>query len=502
MTRTSEIVLATANARYHHTSLSLRCLLANLGPWRERATLLEFTTGETPADIVERVLAHRPRLLGLSVYIWNVALLTEVVAMARALDPALVVVIGGPEVSHALDGLRIADIADFVVQGEGEDAFRGLVAEVLAGVRPPERVIGGGLPDLAGLVPPYSLYSAEDLRQRTTYVEASRGCPYRCEFCLSSLDLQVRHFPMDELLAGLQGLIDRGARNFKFIDRTFNLRVELGARILQFFLDRYQPGMLFHFEVVPDRLPEALRTLLAAFPEGSLQLEIGVQTLDDRVAERISRRQNVAKMEDNFRFLRERSRAHVHADLIVGLPGEGLESFGRGLDRLYAMGPQEIQVGILKRLRGAPIARHDSAFGMVYSAAPPYEILRTDALDFPELQRLKRFAFVWDRLINRGNLSRTAPLLFGRGGPFGPVLAFADALYATNGQVHAIALDRLAEQLVGFLLASGADPAAVTAAVVEDYRAADRLLPRALGGEAQPKESPSDRHRRRQLRHL
>ena len=148
-------------------------------------------------------------------------------------------------------------------------------------------------------------------------------------------------------------------RQFKFVDRTFNLNLATSRALLQFFLDRGRPGLFAHFEMIPDRLPEPLREVIARFPPGALQFEVGIQTFNPRVAELISRRQDFARLADNLRFLREHTGVHVHADLIVGLPGESLESFGEGFDRLLALGPQEIQVGMLKRLRGTPIVRHD-----------------------------------------------------------------------------------------------------------------------------------------------
>src|SRR5262249_40265628 len=155
----------------------------------------------------------------------------------------------------------------------------------------------------------------------------------------------------------------------------------------EFFWQRYEPGLFLHFEMIPDRLPEALREPIRRFPAGALQFEVGIQTFNDAVAERISRRQDNDKLADNLRFLREQTGVHVHADLIVGLPGEDVDSFAAGFDRLVELGPQEIQVGILKRLRGTPIVRHDAEWGMVYSPHPPYEVLRTRTMDFAALQR-------------------------------------------------------------------------------------------------------------------
>ena len=176
-------------------------------------------------------------------------------------------------------------------------------------------------------------------------------------------------------------------RRFKFVDRTFNLNIAAEPAILEFFLEGSGPGLFAHFEMIPDRLPEALREVIAKFPAGALQFEVGIQTFDEVVSRNISRRQDYGRLADNMRFLREETGVHVHADLIAGLPGETLECFAAGFDRLVGMGPQEIQVGILKRLRGTPIMRHDQAWEMVYSAHPPYELLRNKLLDFASMQR-------------------------------------------------------------------------------------------------------------------
>src|SRR5437667_1911505 len=252
------------------------------------------------------------------------------------------------------------------------------------------KVIAAELPQFNQLVLPYELYDQRDVEHRVIYVEASRGCPFKCEFCLSSLDVPVRNVPLEPFLEAMQSLLERGVRHFKVVDRTFNLSLKIGQRILQFFLERYRPGLFLHFEMIPDRLPEGLRELIRKFPSGALQFEVGIQTFNEEVAERISRRQDNFKLEENLRFLRAETGVHVHADLIVGLPGEDLASFAAGFDRLVALGPQEIQVGILKRLRGTPIVRHDRDWEMIYSPHAPYEVLRTGAIDFPTMQRLRR----------------------------------------------------------------------------------------------------------------
>ena len=279
------------------------------------------------------------------------------------------------------------------------------------------KIIPAELPDFSRIALPYEFYTDADIAHRIVYVEASRGCPFTCEFCLSSLDIPVRAVPLEHISGDMQKLLDRGLRQFKFVDRTFNLNIATSRAILEFFLARHRPGNFYHFEMIPDRLPAELREVIARFPPGALQFEVGVQTFNPEVGRLISRRQNYERLADNLHFLRHETRVHIHADLIVGLPGETVESFAAGFDRLIALGPQEIQVGILKRLRGTPIVRHDAEWQMVYHARPPYEILQNRLIDFATMQRLRRFAKYWDLVGNSGNFVATTPLIWRKDRP-------------------------------------------------------------------------------------
>jgi hypothetical protein len=330
-------------------------------------------------------------------------------------------------------------------------------------------VIAAPPPDLARLAPPYPEYDAHDVAHRIVYVEASRGCPFECEFCLSSLDEKVRAFPLEPFLAQMDALLARGVLHFKFVDRTFNLSARTSASILEFFLARVREGLLLHFEMIPDRLPDALRGLLARFPPGAVQLEVGIQTFDEPTLKRISRVQDGERVEQNLRWLRTNTGAHLHADLIAGLPGEDAAGFARGFDRLVALGPHEIHVGILKRLRGTPITRHDGEHAMVWAEHAPYEVLATRAIPFRELQRLRRFARTWDLVGNSGNFVNTTPLLWRGGSPFAAVMRFADALGARTGALHGVALHRLAELLFEHLVANGCPREEAGQALWSDY---------------------------------
>ncbi|MES2942556.1 MAG: DUF4080 domain-containing protein [Pseudomonadota bacterium] len=476
---TSPIVLATLNAKYIHASLGLRCLLANMdlhgGPGlRAQTQLREFVIQQRPTQIVEDLLALSPQVIALGIYIWNVVETTHVVRLIKALRPDIKIVLGGPEVSFETDSQDICRLADHIVTGWGDVSFPKLCRALLDGPKPLMKVIVGEQPALEALALPYDEYTDEDLARRLLYVEASRGCPFKCEFCLSSLDKTAWAFDLDRFMAEMEVLYQRGARNFKFVDRTFNLKVDFSVRILQFFIDRIQttPDIFVHFEVVPDSLPDRLKALIAQFPAGSLQFEVGIQSFNPEVQQRISRRQDNIKTADNLRWLVSHSQAHVHADLIFGLPGETLVSFGEGFDRLYALGPHEIQFGVLKRLRGTPITRHTSDFAMVYDPQTPYTILQNSTVDFITMQRIKRFARYWEMVANSGRFAAGLKLLLEPGSAFDHFLTFSDWLWLTTGKTHEFALEKLHDLLFEHLTAvRGLSGDEVRAALVADYRA-------------------------------
>ena len=479
----ANIVLTTLNARYAHASFGLRYLLANLGELQAQAEIVEFEISQRPVDMLEILLARNPKIIGVGVYIWNIDQVTRLVADLKRVRPDIVVILGGPEVSYETDQVPVVRDADYVICGEADLTLPEVCSAILRGVPPTEKIIPARLPQFSELKLPYHLYDADDIAHRVIYVEASRGCPYECEFCLSALDIPVRQATLETFLEAMDGLFLRGVRQFKFVDRTFNLNMRVSRAILQFFLDRYEPGLFLHFEMIPDRLPDSLRDLIRKFPAGALQFEVGIQTFNEEIAARISRRQDAALVEQNLNWLHAETGVHVHADLIVGLPGEDLDSFGEGFDRLVRLNPQEIQVGILKRLRGTPIVRHDAEWGMIYSPAPPYEILQTKQLDFNTLHRLRRFARYWDLVANSGNFLDSTPLLWGGKGtdsspsqsPFHEFLAFSDWLHAVSNQTHAIALKRLAELLFEYLTQKKQLAVETVAqAVWADYRRGNR----------------------------
>jgi radical SAM superfamily enzyme YgiQ (UPF0313 family) len=500
----ARIVLCTLNAKYIHASLGLRYLLANMGELRAQTALREFTIARQPQDVVDELLALSPAVIGFGVYIWNVTQTCEVVRLLKAQQPHVRLVLGGPEVSHevqeqAATRQSVVNLADHVITGWGDVSFPQLCRALLLGPKPLMKIIAGEQPPLDAITLPYSEYADADLAHRVLYVEASRGCPFKCEFCLSSLDKTAWAFDLNRFLAELDTLYQRGARTFKFVDRTFNLKIDASIRILQFFLERLPASgapkaeqLFVHFEVIPDHLPDKLKEKIAEFPPGVLQFEIGIQSFNVEVQQRISRRQDNYKTSANIAWLVEHSNAHLHTDLIFGLPGETLQSFAAGFDRLYALKPHEIQLGILKRLRGTPIARHTVEHGMVYEAEPPYTVQQTHAVSAEDVQRFTRLARFWDLIANSGRFTVTLQALLsgssafsGAGtSPFQAFLNLSDWLWQHTQTTGHLTPEALVDALFDYLSTqANVDPAQAREWLLADYlKSGARASPRALKG--------------------
>ncbi|MCW9014312.1 MAG: B12-binding domain-containing radical SAM protein [Gammaproteobacteria bacterium] len=465
------IILCTLNARYIHSSLGLRYLLANMGPLQADTTLLEYNINSRPLDIVENLLSHHPSIIGFSVYIWNAEQIAEIVKLIKTIAPEITLVIGGPEVSYEYEQQEIVATADYLITGQADLAFAELCESLLNNQPPATKIIHPLPVDVKDIKLPYEYYTDTDVAQRIIYVEASRGCPFKCEFCLSALDKTVYPFDLDIFLTEMQKLYERGVKHFKFVDRTFNLKVDSSIRIMEFFLDKNDDELFLHFELIPDHLPEKLKATISRFPAHSLQFEIGIQSLNPQVQQLITRKQNTEKTRDNLNWIHQHSNAHIHADLIIGLPGEDIDSFARGFNELSEMNPHEIQVGILKRLRGTPIIRHTTEFDMRFSPYPPYNILSNNLIDFASMQRLNRFARYWDIIANSGRFKHSKPLLLGRT-PFEYFMQLSDWLFQKTGQTHKFSLERIFILLYEFMTeVAGLDKAEVDARMHQDYNA-------------------------------
>ena len=444
------IILTTLNSRFTHSSIGLRYLYANLDYLQQKTTIMEFSINDAIQSVAEKLLETQPSIIGIGVYIWNATHIYELIHILKKVSPKTTIILGGPEVSYKPFRVNF-DLADFIISGEGDIAFFELCKSIDKNNNLTTKYIEQTAPTLKELKLPYQYYTDDDIKNRYIYVEVSRGCPFECEFCLSSMDERVRAFNLDEVLQEFQKLWDRGARNFKFVDRTFNLNMLTANKILDFFLEKDEQYFA-HFEVIPDHFPNSIKEKIKSFPHGSLQLEIGIQTLNLEIANNISRQLKLDKIKENISFLENETDAHIHLDLIVGLPGETLDSFGKNLDELVSLSSCEIQIGILKKLSGTQIDRHDILHGMVYSEIPPYDILQNNQLSFKDIQIMKRFARFWDLTYNSGNFKNTLPMLYKDESVYKNFYNFSIWIYTQTNSTWKISLDRLSELLFRYLV--------------------------------------------------
>ena len=445
-----KIVLATLNARYSHTSFGLRYLKANLNEFEKDCEIVEFGSDLLVQEIAEKIIERQPDVLGLGCYIWNIEALLRVAEIVKAVLPKCVLVLGGPEVSY--ENEEFLPYCDYLIEGEGELALYHLVQSLSQKQYPSQKILNEPICDLSVLKMPYYLYSDEDIKNRLIYVEASRGCPFCCAFCLSSLSRGVREFDLDLFLSEMKILLERGVRQFKFVDRTFNLKIERIRKILDFFKSHWKEGMILHFEIFPDKLSPEMLSEIKNFPKGGLHLEAGVQSFYEPALKAISRKQDEQKTLETLRVIREESGAEIHADLVAGIPQATLKTFADDFNKLYAVHPQELQIGILKRLRGAPIDCHTKDFAMVYSKYPPYEIMQNKDMSYADLQLVKRLARYFDLFYNSGNF-KNACALFEKSErkAFDVWAGFADFIWKNYQQTHKISIGRQTKILFDYL---------------------------------------------------
>jgi anaerobic magnesium-protoporphyrin IX monomethyl ester cyclase len=456
-TATPSIGLVTLNAKYIHLALSLRYLrnAAQAAGFR-KVWLREYTLRSPLDEMATELAALRPDILGFSVYIWNRELTFSLIQQVKRLLPAVTIVIGGPEVSFEA-GPPLPEI-DEVIAGEGElkwvEFLRGWADGWGSGIP------GGGKPslrtrarwleygtDLPGLeTVPYQDEDLVDLEHRLAYVETSRGCPFSCSFCLSALDKKVRFFDDATVKAMIERLVAAGARRIKFLDRTFNVRK---SRVLEFF--RFLagfPGVEFHFEVVGDLLDEPMLAFLDTVEPGRFQFEIGVQSADPAVNARVERHQSQAKLFASMARLRSADRVHLHADLIWGLPGEGLEAIRASFETVLALRPHELQLGFLKFLPGAPIRDLIAKHAYTYDPRPPYELYAHQDLPAEQVQSLKAIEDAFDRTYNSGHFRFSLVALLEEIAGWDLFSALAEALGPPDVRKEVPNLETLARHLL------------------------------------------------------
>ena len=409
------VVLSTLNSKFIHSSLALRYLKAYGEAHGQAYDIVEYTINMPVLHILSDITEHDIDVLGFACYIWNIEMTLHVVDMVKAVRPDIKIVLGGPEVSFTADELleRCPNI-DYIVQGEGEEAFHTLVTALQLGNDGLDPVIPGvrgrkdgsilgsleavEVSDLSSIPFPYTEEDMADLEHKIIYYESSRGCPFSCQYCLSGNKNTVRFFPQERTLEELQWFIDHGVKQVKFVDRTFNCAPHHHRPLMEFMRDS-DTDMNFHLEMEPELMTEWETNILCETPPGRIQIEVGVQSTHKKTLDAINRYNDWPYIQKSIRPIIQAGRTHVHMDLIVGLPHEDFNRFGQSFNDLFSLQPHALQIGFLKLLKGSGVRRMRE-YKYVADPLAPYEVLSTHVLPYDDVRFLKYFEDVFERFYN------------------------------------------------------------------------------------------------------
>ena len=409
------VVLSTLNSKFIHSSLALRYLKAYGEAHGQAYDIVEYTINMPVLHILSDITEHDIDVLGFACYIWNIEMTLHVVDMVKAVRPDIKIVLGGPEVSFTADELleRCPNI-DYIVQGEGEEAFHALVTAlqlgndglnpVIPGVRGRRNgsILGSAeaveVRDLSTIPFPYTEEDMDDLEHKIIYYESSRGCPFSCQYCLSGNKNTVRFFPQERTLEELQWFIDHGVKQVKFVDRTFNCAPHHHRPLMEFMRDS-DTDMNFHLEIEPELMTEWETNILCETPPGRIQIEVGVQSTHKKTLDAINRYNDWPYIQKSIRPIIQAGRTHVHMDLIVGLPHEDFNRFGQSFNDLFSLQPHALQIGFLKLLKGSGVRRMRE-YKYVADPLAPYEVLSTHVLPYDDVRFLKYLEDVFERFYN------------------------------------------------------------------------------------------------------
>lgn len=454
-----KILLLAVNAKYIHSNLAVYSLRAYAETYRNpklpvEIEITEYTINNRVEDILAGVYKAKPDVLCVSCYIWNIVCISEVAAEYRKLCPDVPIWAGGPEVSYEAERfLREHEAVTGVMCGEGEQTFLELCTfygEAArnrdAGPQEAERRLrdirglmlrDGGAQifftgerapvDMNGL--PFCYGGADDFENRIIYYESSRGCPFCCSYCLSSLERRLRFRDMELVKQELSFFLEKRVPQVKFVDRTFNCEHEHAMAVWQFIKEHDNGVTNFHFEISADLLLPEETAFIRKMRPGLLQLEIGVQSTNLATLDEIHRRTDIARLKEAVRRLQEGNNVHLHLDLIAGLPYEDYGTFMESFDEIYALRPEQLQLGFLKALKGSYLYEHAAEYGLIYRTNPPYEVLRTNWLGYEEILELKQAEEMLEVYYNSGQFAVSVELL-------GTCYESAFALYRSIGAFY------------------------------------------------------------------
>ncbi|MBX4265868.1 B12-binding domain-containing radical SAM protein [Clostridium estertheticum] len=405
-----KVLLVGINSRFTHSNLAIRYLKAFTEDLSYDSLIREFSINDRVERIVEEIISEKADIVVLSCYIWNKYYVKQISNLIKLIDNNIKLLYGGPEVSFDSENYLRDSLSDYLIEGEGEETFREFIECMIGNIslkgvkglyyKENGKIFYGGkrkLMDINNIVFPYT--KDDDLNNKIIYFESSRGCPFNCKYCLSSTIRGVRFMNLERVKKDLKFLIDKKVKLIKFVDRTFNCSDEFAMGIWGYLMS-IDTETTFHFEISADILNDKQLKLLEKAPKGRFQFEVGVQTTNNEVLKNINRFVVFEDIKKQVTALNKYGNIKQHLDLIAGLPGENLESFKKSFNDLYTIEPDEIQLGFLKILKGAPMKDEVEKWGMVYAPYPPYEILKTSDISYEEIILLKRVEEVVDKYYN------------------------------------------------------------------------------------------------------
>lgn len=481
-----KVLLATLNAKYIHTNLAIRLLYA-LNRDFPGLAWREFTIKEDK-DAVAGYCADFD-VVAFSCYIWNIRPTLEVARRIKALNPAAKILLGGPEVSYDWEDVIVREEVDYIITGEGEIPFRtfleqypnldavpGLLRKQDGEIR---RTPEAGIFDLENFrsIMPYQFDPPEELRNKVLYLETSRGCPYKCSFCLASLDNKVRYLPQDTLKATLLHLMEHG-RTIKFLDRTFNIKRDFTLDIFQFILDHHRPDNVFQFEITADILhPDIIQFIRERVPKGLFRFEIGIQSVNREVNLAVQRKQHFEKTKKIIEQIADK--VELHLDLIVGLPLERWDDIRYSFEEVFKLFAPELQLGFLKFLKGTPVRHEHAQHGYVFDPEPPYQIIESNYLSRDELRRLELLEHALEIYWNKKRAVNTLKYVTATYGSFDFLLGLGELFDARHSRLR-YSLEDIYTTLGAFAAAHYPTDAVLMEMIALDYYLFHKIKPAPL----------------------